>query len=195
VAAPLFYFAGSAFYFAYARLFEARGRGNTLPSLTLFFGVALVIEIALVLGFGADLRSVDVDYVGSSLRIGLVGLPYRLLLPALVGRAVIVALWLYLKHWAIGLAVRGVAHGDVSLSICGITPAGVKRHAFGLATATAAFAGAAMVVIGPVSPISGNAQIGRVFAIVVLAGMGSIPGTLAAGLIIGLAESFMGSFG
>lgn len=193
--APLFYLAGAAFYLAYARLFEARGRGQSLPSLTLFFGVALVIEIALVLRFGADLRSVEVGYVGSSLRIGLVSLPYRLLVPALVAPAAVLALWLYLRHSPTGLAVRAVAHGDVALSICGIDPERVKRHAFGLAAATAALAGAAMVVIGPVSPVAGNAQIGRVFAIVVLAGMGSVPGTLAAGLVIGLAESFVASFG
>ncbi len=52
-----FYAVGLAFYEFYARAFERRGRGDTLQSLTLFFGVSLVIEIALVVAFGTDLRS------------------------------------------------------------------------------------------------------------------------------------------
>ncbi len=48
--------------------------------------------------------------------------------------------------------------------------------------------------MGPVGPFSGQAQIGRVFAVVVLAGMGSIPGTLAAGITIGVAEALVSTF-
>jgi branched-chain amino acid transport system permease protein len=182
------------FYEFYYRLFERRGGSNTLQSLTLFFGVALVVEIALLVGFGADPRSVDVPYVGQSFSIGLVTLPYRLLVPALLSPAVMLLLWLYLTRSHAGLAIRAVANGEIPLSIVGIAPRWVKRHAFGLATASAVFGGAALVILGPVGPFSGHAQIGRVFAVVVLAGMGSIPGTLIAGFTIGIAESLVTSF-
>lgn len=192
--AIVFYGLGLLFYEFYRRVFEARGRGNTLQSLTLFFGIALVIEIGLLLAFGADLRSVDVDYVGRSLRLGLVTLPYRLLVPAILGPVAILAIWLYLTRTHAGLAIRAVANGEAALGICGIDPERIKRHAFGIALATAALAGAALVILGPVGPFSGQAQIGRVFAVVVLAGMGSIPGTLAAAIVIGVAESLVTSF-
>ncbi|HEX8663417.1 MAG TPA: branched-chain amino acid ABC transporter permease [Beijerinckiaceae bacterium] len=192
--AAAFYAAGLAFYEVYYRLFERRGGTDTLQSLTLFFGLALVIEVALLMGFGADPKSVDVPYVGQSWTVGLVTLPYRLLVPALLSPAVMLLLWLYLKLSRAGLAIRAVASGETPLAIVGIAPRRVKRHAFGLATASAAFGGAALVILGPVGPFSGHAQIGRVFAVVVLAGMGSIPGTLAAGLAIGVAESLVSSF-
>lgn len=189
-----FYALGIVFYEFYARAFEKRGRGNTLQSLTLFFGVSLVIEIALVVAFGTDLRSVEVPYVGRSLEFGIVLLPYRFLVPALLAPVVILTLWLYMTRTYSGLALRAVAHDDRALSISGVNPVSVKRHAFGIATALAVLAGAALVITGPVDPFAGRVQIGRVFAIVVLAGLGSIPGTLMAAILIGIAEALVTAF-
>ena len=70
----------------------------------------------------------------------------------------------------------------------------IKQVAFGLSIATAALAGALLIVIGPVEPSMNRQYIGRVFAIVVLGGMGSIGGTLVAALILGVAESFVATF-
>lgn len=189
-----FYFIGLAFYEFYARAFERRGRGNTLQSLTLFFGVSLVIEVGLVVAFGTDLRSVSVPYVGQSLTVGFVVLPYRFLVPALIAPVVIALLWLYLTRTYSGLAIRAVAHDERALSISGVSPSAVKRHAFGIATALAVIAGAALVITGPIDPFAGRVQMGRVFAIVVLAGLGSIPGNLVAAMLIGIAEAFVTAF-
>jgi branched-chain amino acid transport system permease protein len=182
------------FYEFYSRSFEARGGGNTLQSLTLFFGASLVIEVGLAVAFGTDLRSVKVPYVGHSLSIGFIDLPYRFLVPALVTPVVILVLWLYLTRTNTGLAIRAVAHDDRALSVSGINPFAVKRHAFGIAMALAVIAGSVLVIMQPIVPYQGRVYIGSVFAIVVLAGMGTIPGTLAAGIIIGVAESLVQSF-
>ena len=189
-----FYFLGRLFYQFYATSFEARGGGNTLQSLTLFFGASLVLEVALAVAFGTDLRSVQVDYVGRSLELGMVVIPYRFLVPALVTPVILLALWLYFSRTHIGLAIRAVAHDERSVSISGLDPFAIKRHAFGIAMALAVIAGAALIITGPVDPFAGRIYIGRVFAIVVLAGMGAIPGTLPAGILIGVAESLVMSF-
>jgi branched-chain amino acid transport system permease protein len=70
----------------------------------------------------------------------------------------------------------------------------IKQIAFGLALATTAIAGALLIVIGPVEPSVGRLYIGRVFAIVVLGGMGSIGGTFAAAMILGIVESMVSTF-
>jgi branched-chain amino acid transport system permease protein len=189
-----FYFLGWLFYEFYARSFEARGGGNTLQSLTLFFGASLIIEVALAVAFGTELRSVTVGYVGHSLHLGMITLPYRFLVPALVTPVVMLALWLYLSRTHVGLAIRAVAHDERAVSISGLNPFAIKRHAFGIALALAAIAGAALVITGPVDPFAGRVYIGRAFAIVVLAGMGAITGTLPAGILIGVAESLVMSF-
>lgn len=189
-----FYMIGRLFYEFYARSFEARGGGNTLQSLTLFFGASLVLEVGLAVAFGTDLRSVEVGYVGQSLQLGLVTIPYRFLVPAAVTPAVLVVLWLYLSRTQTGLAIRAVAHDERAVAISGLDPFAIKRHAFGIALALAAIAGAALVITGPIDPFGGRVFIGRVFAIVVLAGMGTITGTLPAGILIGVAESLVMSF-
>lgn len=189
-----FYLLGVALYAFYARVFERRGGANVLQSLTLFFGLSLVIEILLSLTFGSELKSINVPYIGSSLRLGLLTIPYRLLIPALLGPVMIAAVWLYLSRTNSGTAIRAVAHEERALSIAGLNPASVKRHAFGIATATAVVAGAALIMVGPVEPFAGRYQIGRVFAIVVLAGMGSIPGSLVIAIIIGVAEALVSTY-
>jgi branched-chain amino acid transport system permease protein len=189
-----FYLLGGALYIFYSRVFERRGSVNVLQSLTLFFGLSLVIEILLSLGFGSELTSVNVSYIGSSLKVGVLTIPYRLLIPALLGPLMIFAIWLYLSSTNSGTAIRAVAHEERALSIAGLNPASVKRHAFGIATATAVVAGAALIMVGPVEPFAGRFHIGRVFAIVVLAGMGSIPGSLVIALTIGIAESLVASY-
>ena len=189
-----FYVLGLALYFFYSRVFERRGGANVLQSLTLFFGLSLVLEILLSLGFGSELKSVSVSYIGSSLKLGVLTVPYRLLIPALLGPVMIAAVWLYLSRTNSGTAIRAVAHEERALSIAGLDPAAVKRHAFGIATATAVVAGAALIMVGPVEPFAGRFQIGRVFAIVVLAGMGSIPGSLVIAIAIGVAEALVSSY-
>lgn len=189
-----FYLLGVVLYGFYSRVFERRGGANVLQSLTLFFGLSLVIEILLALAFGSELKSISVSYIGSSLRLGLLTIPYRLLIPALLAPVTIAAVWLYLSRTNSGTAIRAVAHEERALSIAGLNPASVKRHAFGIATATAVIAGAALIMVGPIEPFAGRYQIGRVFAIVVLAGMGSIPGSLVIALVIGVAESLVSTY-
>ena len=189
-----FYILGMVLYLFYSRVFERRGGANVLQSLTLFFGLSLVIEILLSLGFGSELKSVSVSYIGSSLKLGLLTIPYRLLIPALLGPLMIAAVWLYLSRTSSGTAIRAVAHEERALSIAGLNPASVKQRAFGIATATAVIAGAALIMVGPIEPFAGRYQIGRVFAIVVLAGMGSIPGSLAIAIVIGIAEALVSSY-
>jgi branched-chain amino acid transport system permease protein len=192
--APIFYLGGAALYQAYFLSFERRGRSNTLQSFTFFFGVALVLQVSLILAFGVDLTSVRAAYIGKSLTIGVIVMPYRLIVPFVTGVVVGAAMWLFLTRTRMGLAIRAVAHDADALRIVGLSPTRAKRRAFGIAMATASVAGAALIVVSPIDPFSGTQYIGRTFAIVVLAGMGSVPGTLAAALVIGLLESLVITF-
>ena len=83
----------------------------------------------------------------------------------------------------------GVAQDALALRLMGVDPVRIKTVAFGLGIATASVAGALLIIISPVEPSIGRAYIGRVFAITVLGGLGSIGGTLVAAMILGVAES------
>jgi len=75
-----------------------------------------------------------------------------------------------------------------------IYPIHIKRIAFGLSIAVAAVAGALLIIIQPVEPSVGREYIGRIFAICVLGGLGSMPGTLIAALLLGIVESITATF-
>ncbi len=196
--APLFYAGGVALYQIYFLSFERSGRSNTLQSFTFFFGVALVLQVSMILAFGVDLKSASAPYIGKSLTVSLtvgdITMPFRLIAPFALGMATGLAMWLFLSKTRTGLAIRAVAHDADALRIIGLNPAQAKRRAFGLAMLTAALAGGALIVVTPVDPFTGVQYIGRTFAVVVLAGMGSVPGTIAAAVVIGLVESLVVTF-
>ena len=76
-----------------------------------------------------------------------------------------------------------------ALRLLAVDPVRIKRIGFGLSIATAALAGAFLIIIQPVEPSVGREYIGRVFAICVLGGMGSLSGTLIGALLLGVVES------
>ena len=190
---PLFYLLGVAVYRVYYASFEKKGE-ESLRGLVFFFGLMFIIEVALLLTFGVDYRLVEASYIGESLRIGSIGIALRLLVPCLVGLLMTAGLYLFLGKTFYGKAVMGVSQDSLALRLMGADPIQIKTIGFGLAIATASLAGALLILIGPVEPSIGREYIGRVFAITVLGGMGSIGGTLVASIILGVAESLMSTF-
>jgi branched-chain amino acid transport system permease protein len=144
--------------------------------------------------YGVDYRLVAAPYIGTNWRFGGVDLPLRLFVPFVTALAMTLATYLFLARTFAGRAVLAVAQDRLALRLMGADPIRVKQLAFGLSIATAAVAGSLLIIIGPVEPSVDRLYIGRVFAIVVLGGMGSIGGTLVAALILGVAESFVATF-
>ncbi len=186
---PIFFALGMAVYRFYYVAFERRGSDAGLRGLAFFFGLAFIVEVALILTFGVDQRMVEASYIGESLALGTVRLPTRMLVAFGVALLLTIGLSLYLSFTFTGRAVKAVAQDETALALMGADPARVKQWGFGIATATCAIAGALMIIIGPVEPGLGRLYIGRTFCVAVLAGLGSMPGTLAAGMILGVAES------
>jgi len=190
---PLFYLLGTAVYQIYYVSFERRGQEG-LRGLAFFFGLLFITEVGLILWFGVDYRYVNAAYIGPTLHAGNIDLPLRMLIPALVSILLIVLLQLYLTHTFIGRAIMAVSQDQIALRLMAANPIRIKRIAFGISIATAALAGAFLIVIQPVEPSVGREYIGRVFAICVLGGMGSLPGTLIAAMLLGTVESFTATF-
>jgi len=194
--APLFFVLGVGFYRAYHALFEKRGSDAGLRGLSFLFGVSFIVEVALILVFGVDQRMVDAAYIGASVSLGELRVPTRMLVAFGLALLLSAALAVYLSRTFTGRAIRAVAQDQVALSLMGADPVRIKQWAFGIAMATCAPAGALLIVVGPVDPGLGRLYIGRTFCVAVLAGLGSVKGTLAAGIILGVAESIvLSSFG
>src|SRR5580658_5622884 len=192
VATPAFYFLGVAIYHVYDVSFERRG-DTALRGLSFFFGLLFITEVSLVLIFGVDYRLVDAVYIGPTLHFGVIDLPLRLLVPALVSVAMMGGLHLYLSR-TFGRAVQAVAQDPMALRLMAANPSRIKRIAFGLSIATASVAGAILIIIQPIEPSVGRDYIGRIFAICVLGGLGSFAGTLVAAIILGVMENLTATF-
>ncbi len=190
---PVFFGLGVAVYGIYYISFEKKGE-QALRGLVFFFGLMFIIEVALVLQYGVDYRLVEAPYIGTSFTIGGIGFAPRLFVPFLVGVGLTLGLYLFLSKTFYGRAIKGVSQDSLALRLMGANPIKTKAIAFGLGIATASLAGALLIIIGPVEPSVGREYIGRVFAIAVLGGLGSIGGTLMAALIIGVAESLTSTF-
>jgi branched-chain amino acid transport system permease protein len=191
--APVFFFVGAAIYRIYYAAFERTGQ-ESLSGLAFFFGVMFIIEVGLILVYGVDYRLVSAGYIGDTLQVGVVGIPFRMLVPFAVATALTAGIYLYLSRTFMGRAILAVAQDRLALQLMGADPVRIKQFAFGLAIATTAIAGSLLIIIGPVEPSVGRLYIGRVFAIVVLGGMGSIPGMFIAAMILGVAESLVATF-
>jgi branched-chain amino acid transport system permease protein len=185
---PAFYVLGAFVYQIYYASFEKYGQ-ESLRGLAFFFGLLFVTEVVLLLIFGVDYRSVDARYIGSSVSIGTMEFPLRLLVPCLTSLAMFVALEIFMSRTFIGRAVMAVSQDPLALRLMAVNPTRIKRIAFGISIATASLAGACLIIIQPVIPSVGRDYIGRIFAICVLGGLGSLPGTLIAALLLGVIES------
>jgi branched-chain amino acid transport system permease protein len=190
---PVFFLLGQALYQVFYLSFEKRGQ-DSLRGLAFFFGLLFVTEVLLILVFGVDYRYVEAGYIGPTWRIGFVDLPLRLLVPCVISIVLILALQLYLSRTFLGRAIMAVSQDEQALRLLAVNPVKVKRIAFGISIATAALAGAFLIIIQPIEPSVGREYIGRIFAICVLGGMGSLPGMLIAAILLGVVESLTATF-
>jgi branched-chain amino acid transport system permease protein len=190
---PLFYALGAVVYRVYYGSFERRGQ-ESLRGLVFFFGILFIIEVSLSRKFGVDYRLVQAGYIGKSIDLGGIGISFRYLVPCLVGVAMTLALYLFLARTFYGRAIMAVSQDQAALRLMGADPIRIKTIAFGIGIAAASLAGALLIMIAPVIPSTDRDYIGRMFAITVLGGMGSIGGTLVAAVILGVVESIMSTF-
>jgi branched-chain amino acid transport system permease protein len=190
---PAFYGLGAFVYQVYYASFERRGK-EALSGLAFFFGLLFITEVLLILIFGVDYRYVSASYIDQSIRFGFVSLPLRMLIPCVLSLVMFAILLLFLTRTFKGRAIMAVAQDQLALQLMAASPVKIKRMAFAISIATAGIAGAFLIIIQPVEPSVGREYIGRVFAICVLGGMGSLTGTLLGAMLLGVVESFTATF-
>lgn len=193
VTLPAFYALGAAVYQIYYLSFERRGQ-EALRGLAFFFGLLFITEVGLILVFGVDYRYVSAPYVGPSFAIGVADFPMRMVVPCVSALLMFGALQLFLSRTFIGRAIMAVSQDPLALRLMAVDPVRIKRIAFGISIATAGMAGALLIIIQPVEPSVGREFIGRVFAIAVLGGLGSLPGTVIGAMLLGIMESLTSTF-
>ena len=168
--------------------------GEDTNILLVTLGLSIVIQNALLAAFKSDTRSIDVPYAFETIEVGFLFLSLPRVVAFFGALAVALALGLLLTRTDVGKAIRAVAKEKVGATLVGIDVDHVYAVTFGLGAACLAVAAALLMPTFYVSPLVGNAFVLVAFTIVVLGGMGSIPGALVGGLVIGVVESLSGLY-
>jgi branched-chain amino acid transport system permease protein len=166
-------------------------RQSQLAVLMITLAAALVIEQALFLTFGSEYRNVPA-FVDSMVTIGGVSVGGARLLALGMGVVLIGILWLFIQHTRLGSAILAISQDPQAAQYVGIPSDRIFALVMGISAALAAAAG---VLAGPfltVQPTMWLLPIVKAFAIVVVGGLGSIPGSILAALMLGYAETLVG---
>ena len=172
----------------------ARFSVSPLNSLLATFGLAAIIEAGIQWVWTADFRKLESVYAGRKFRVGELFVPVPELLTLLVAVALSFGIWAAMRYTNIGRALRALAEDAPVAAAFGIN---AKAHALVLAGVCGALAGIAGVCLAlgfTLTPSQIYAWVGVVFAAVMLGGLGSALGPLAAGVLIGVSEAVTMAF-
>jgi branched-chain amino acid transport system permease protein len=158
-------------------------------SLLIGFGLTLVFHALAIRLWTADERAVTTLYAGTVVRIGALAIPLVRLSSLVLALAVLTALHLFLAKTRWGRAIRATAEDWEAAALMGIPVEKTYLLAFALGTALAGIAGGLVSVSYSISPSIGLEWTLKALIVVVLAGLGSLFGSFAGGILLGLAEA------
>ena len=163
------------------------------PALLVTFGLSIILKDTMLLLFTADAQKIGGSYATASLNLGGISISVLNLVVFAISLITILVLTLFLRKTYMGRAIRATSDDTVAASLMGVSVKKTYGVAMGIAMATAAIAGLCVGMRWTFYPSSGGEYLLIAFGVVVIGGMGSIPGTLVAGLVFGLAQVIGGA--
>jgi branched-chain amino acid transport system permease protein len=189
----------AAAFFVFGYLLQ---RGLINPFITrpehsqfmLLVAVALIMINALLMIFGPDARSVQLDYLLEPVELGPLLADRGKLAAAAVACVTAAALFAFFRFARTGKAIRACADNHLGALVIGLNVKRLYALTFGLGAACVAVAGCMMILLVDVTPTLGPAYTLLAFVIVIVGGLGSMSGALAGGVLIGVSEALAGLF-
>jgi branched-chain amino acid transport system permease protein len=172
------------------RFFFRPFRGRFEPSIIVAVGLMLLLQTIAVVGFGTDTKSMG-GIIPGVLRISGVTLSWDRLLAILVGIILVAALLLLIKKTKTGQAMVAISQDTYAASLQGIDVNRISAVAMAIGCALAAIAGSLMGSIFSTSPFMGTSAITKGIAVIILGGLGSIPGAVVGGFTLGLIDGLV----
>jgi branched-chain amino acid transport system permease protein len=183
---PLLFLAGML---AYRFLLKAIIPGGELNTLLYTAGLSLLIANLALFAWTGDYRTLNLPYAIEPLRPFGIAVPVPLAIAFALAALITFALYLFLARTDTGRAVRATSQEPEAAALMGINVERIAMITFGLGTALAAAAGVLLVPSLYLYPTVGEILIVKCFVIVVLGGLGSVPGAIAGGVLLGVVES------
>lgn len=171
-----------------------RERGSELLPLIATIGVSIMLQNAMLLAVGPVPYSFNTPYSNHVLRYGGIFLTVQNIVIIAVSTVTIGLLYCFMKFTYLGKALRAVSQDRETAGLMGVNPNHVIMITFVIASALAGMSGALLGPILVLTPFAGTSLIIKAFAIVIIGGFGNVGGTILAGLLVGLIESFSTQF-
>ena len=188
--APAMFVVGLLLYWAlFQFVVKANEEIRIKNSLLIGFGLTLILHNLAIRLWTADERSVTTAYAGAVIRIGVFSVPLIRLTSLVLAFVILTALHLFLARARWGRAIRATAEDWEAAALMGIPVGKTYLLAFALGTALAGIAGGLVSISYSISPSIGLEWTLKALIVVVLAGLGSLFGSFAGGILLGLAEA------
>jgi branched-chain amino acid transport system permease protein len=169
-------------------------RASFLITFLLTFGLELLITNLALAAWTADFRSVTTSYSGWSVAVGPIALPAVRVVSLAIALLTSALLHLIMTRTRLGSAIRATASDQEAARLMGIPIAHVYALTFAIAAASAGIAGGLISLSFPIFPAMGAGYTLIAFVSCVLGGLGSVPGALLGGLILGLLQTYAASW-
>ena len=161
-----------------------------LNEIFLSIGLIYIIQNGAAMIWGDSWQSIKSPYDGITIPIGQFNIPLDCIIIITLTAAILIALYFFLKKTRIGKEMRATSQNRKGAMLIGIDVERIDVISFSLGCALAAAAGTLWVVSGQVfNPYMGSVPVVKAFAIIILGGLGSIPGAIIGGLLMGIVET------
>lgn len=162
--------------------------------LIIAFGISIIMQNLFQMTWSPLSRGLTTTYALESFALGPIRIPLVYLLNFLVSLAAMLLLREFMRRTYLGRAINAASQDRRAALLMGINIERIYAYAFAIAMAVAALAGVFLGLTFPFTPVSGVAFLIIAFGVVVLGGLGSLPGTFIGGIVIGLAQTIGGHF-
>ena len=171
-----------------------RERANELLPLIATIGVSITLQNVMLVLLGPIPYAFDTPYSNNVIRFGGIFLTVQNVLIIMMSTIAIGLLYAFMKFTTLGKALRAVSQDRETAALMGINPNQLIMLTFVIASALAGMSGALLGPVLVLTPFAGTTVIVKAFAIVIIGGFGNVEGTIIAGLIVGLIESYTTQF-
>lgn len=191
IAAPIMGLVGLV---VYKGVLERAHRIDPGLAIVATFAIALVIEGIIALIWGPNPASTTPRYFNKALHLGPFTIPEGQLFAFGMAVVITVALAILIRTTWVGHAITAASENPEAARLIGVEPARVGAWIFAIAVAITSFGGAALSFLYQFTPDSQDSWIGLTLSVIILGGLGSIPGVVAGGLVIGVTESLTSTY-
>jgi branched-chain amino acid transport system permease protein len=165
------------------------GRDWLLDTFVLTIGLSVVLQNLALIAFGSRRLGIA-QMIEGSLTFGVISISYERLAILAIATVAVVLLWAFIKFTHVGKAIRATSQDPDAAQTLGIDINRVYTYTFGLGAALAGLSGALLISIYPAYPTVGLQPIIKSFAVVILGGLGYVPGAIAGGMLLGVIEAY-----